>query len=204
MLMATLLLAFAASLDGLGVGLSYGLRSIKLPWYSLFIIALVSLTVSFSAMVGGHFIVKVFSPALAGHVGAVILLTLGLALVLEAYCKEGIPEKAVVKLRLPRLGLVIQNLKEPVKADADSSGSIGGREAFTLGLALALDSMGIGFGAAAAGFSFLLTPLLLGGSQVLLILVGLCLGRRWRPVKVGWRGAALPGLILIAIGIWRW
>lgn len=101
------------------------------------------------------------------------------------------------------MGLVIQILKEPSRADLDFSGSISGREALALGLALALDALGTGVGAAAAGFSLFLTPLLIGCCQLLLVQVGLLLGRRWQPEKLGWRRAAIPGLILIAIGLWR-
>ncbi|MDK2817724.1 MAG: hypothetical protein PWR22_2353 [Moorella sp. (in: firmicutes)] len=207
MLLATLLLALAASLDGLSVGLSYGLRKIKLPWHSLGLIALVSTATSLLSMAGGHIVTRVFSPTLAGRLGAVILLTLGLTISFEAYLKKSEPqpaEKTLVKFRLPRLGLVIQILKEPIRADMDLSGSISSQEALTLGLALALDAVGIGFGAAAAGFSLLLTPLCIGCCQLLLVQAGRFLGQRWQPERLGWRGAALPGLILIAIGLWRW
>ncbi|CEP66442.1 Sporulation protein YtaF [Moorella glycerini] len=207
MLLATLLLALAASLDGLGVGLSYGLRKIKLPWLSLGLIALVSTAVSVLAMAGGHLVARIFNPTLAGRLGAVILLTLGLSIIFEAYLKKDEPGAAgetLIKLRLHRLGLVIQILKEPCRADQDFSGSISSQEAMTLGLALALDTLGIGFGAAAAGFSLFLTPVFIGCCQLLLVQAGLVLGRRWQPEKASWRGAALPGLILIAIGLWRW
>ncbi|MBC7324788.1 MAG: sporulation membrane protein YtaF [Moorella sp. (in: Bacteria)] len=206
MVLVTLFLALAVSLDGLGVGLAFGLRQIKLPWFSLILVSLVSMLTSFLSMAAGHLIAIVFNPALAGHLGAGILLTLGLVITLEAYLKKpgsGQAEVTLIKLRLSRLGLVIQILKEPSRADLDFSGSISGREALALGLALALDALGTGVGAAAAGFSLFLTPLLIGCCQLLLVEAGLLLGRRWQLEKLGWRRAAIPGLILIAIGLWR-
>lgn len=206
MMLATLFLALAASLDGFGVGLAYSLRKIQLPWFSLALVSMISMLAIFLSMVAGSLIVRIFNPVLAGRLGAGILLTLGLLIIIEAYlkqetCPEG--EVTLVRLHLPRLGLVIQILKEPSRADRDLSGSISIQEALPLGVALALDALGIGFGAAAAGFSLFLTPLVFGCCQLLLLQAGLMLGRRWHPENLSWRGAALPGLILIAIGLWR-
>ncbi|AKX97286.1 sporulation membrane protein YtaF [Neomoorella thermoacetica] len=206
MFLATIFLALAVSLDGLGVGLAYGLRKIKLPWLSLVLVAMVSVVASFLSMAAGHLITMVFNPVLAGRLGAGILLTLGLVIILEAYLKRegaGAEEQTLLRFRLPRLGLVIQILKEPSRADRDLSGSISSQEALTLGLALALDALGTGIGAAAAGFSLFLAPLCIGLCQLLLVRAGLFLGEYWGLENLGWRGAAIPGLILIAIGLWR-
>ncbi|MGI9863037.1 sporulation membrane protein YtaF [Moorella naiadis] len=206
MFLATILLALAASLDGLGVGLSYGLRRIRLPWLSLAVISLISVGASFLSMVAGHLLARIFNPVLAGRLGAGILLILGTVIIMEAYLKRKTnngQEQTLLRLRLPRLGLVIQILREPARADLDLSGSISSREALTLGIALALDSLGIGMGAAAAGFSISLAPLAIGLCQLLLVRLGLFLGGHWQLDSLGWRGAALPGLILIAIGFWR-
>ncbi|MDN5361340.1 MAG: hypothetical protein PWP70_387 [Moorella sp. (in: firmicutes)] len=206
MFLATILLALAASLDGLGVGLSYGLRRIRLPWFSLVLVSLVSVGASFLSMVAGHLLVRVFNPVLSGRLGAGILLILGTVIIMEAYLKREDKDgqiQTLLRLRLPRLGLVIQILREPARADSDLSGSISSREALTLGIALALDALGIGIGAAAAGFSVFLAPLSIGLCQLLLVRLGLFLGGYWQLDNLGWRGAALPGLILIAIGLWR-
>jgi len=71
MFLAMILLALAVSLDGLGVGLSYGLRRIRLPWTSLVLVSLVSVTASFLSMVTGHLITRVLIPFLPGAWGRV-------------------------------------------------------------------------------------------------------------------------------------
>jgi len=205
-IMATILLALAVSLDGLGVGLSYGLRKIKLPWFSLVLVALVSGAASFLSMAAGRLAAGILNPELAGHLGGVILLTLGLAIIFEAYLKQdqpGAQPRTLLRFRLLRFGLVVQILKEPSRADCDLSGAISSQEAMTLGFALALDALGIGFGAAAAGFSLILAPLCIGCGQLAMVSAGLFLGRRWQLESLGQRGAAIPGLILIALGLWR-
>lgn len=203
----TLLLALAVSLDGLGVGFSYGLRRLKLPWVSLILIALISTTVSFASLAVGKLSSIFFKPVLVQKLGALLLLILGLEMILEAYLQargEKLEENHIlIKVRVPRLGVAIAILQEPHQADRDLSGTISPGEALTLGLALALDAFGTGIGAGATGFSLWLTPLLIGWCQFLMVGAGLLIGQRWPWKEWNKRGAALPGIILIAIGLWR-
>nr|WP_229521571.1 manganese efflux pump [Paenibacillus monticola] len=72
-----LLLAFALSLDGFGVGITYGLRSMKIPLLSILIISLCSGVVIGVSMQVGVLLAKVVSPHAASAVGAVILVLMG-------------------------------------------------------------------------------------------------------------------------------
>ncbi|SMB99116.1 putative sporulation protein YtaF [Thermanaeromonas toyohensis ToBE] len=207
-IISTLLLALAVSLDGLGVGISYGLRGLRLPWVSLILITFISIVASFFSMLFGKASTLIFPPHLAQKIGAALLLGLGCEILLESYLKgkgEDLQNpRTLLQVRVPRLGLIIAILQEPAKADLDSSGSISPGEALALGLALALDAFGVGLGAGATGFSLTLTPLFIGCTQLILVSAGLWIGRRWHTVSWGKKGAALPGVILISLGLWRW
>jgi putative Mn2+ efflux pump MntP len=72
-----LLLAFALSLDGFGVGITYGLRKMKIPLLSVLIISLCSGVVICVSMQVGVLLAKVVSPHAASEVGAVILVLMG-------------------------------------------------------------------------------------------------------------------------------
>jgi putative Mn2+ efflux pump MntP len=72
-----LLLAFALSLDGFGVGITYGLRKMKIPLLSVLIISLCSGVVICVSMQVGVLLAKVVSPHAASKVGAVILVLMG-------------------------------------------------------------------------------------------------------------------------------
>lgn len=72
-----LLLAFALSLDGFGVGVTYGLRRMKIPLLSILIISLCSGVVICVSMQVGVLLAKVVSPHAASEVGAVILVLMG-------------------------------------------------------------------------------------------------------------------------------
>ena len=75
-----------------------------------------------------------------------------LALDLEPSVSGGSLERMVFTLELRKLGVVIQILRSPSKADMDNSGSISTQEAMWLGIALSLDAFGAGLGAALLGF----------------------------------------------------
>ena len=97
-------------------------------------------------------------------------------------------------------GGLIGLLHDPVSADADHSGSISAQEAIMLGVALALDGFGAGFGAALAGFSPFATGLSVAVVKVIFVYAGLGLGRMARglPIK---QFKIIPGLIILALGL---
>ncbi|KHL93239.1 membrane protein [Paenibacillus sp. IHB B 3415] len=76
-LLSLLLLAFALSLDGFGVGITYGLRKMKIPLLSIMIISLCSGVVICVSMQVGVLLAKVVSPHAASSIGAVILVLMG-------------------------------------------------------------------------------------------------------------------------------
>ncbi|HUC93427.1 MAG TPA: MntP/YtaF family protein [Paenibacillus sp.] len=246
-LLSLLLLAFAVSLDGFGVGVTYGLRHIRIPVFSIAIIAVCSGTVIGLSMLAGEWLTAWLSPIAARTIGAVILIAIGcMALYQILRGRDGrgeaVPQRAaagagsgghtdgrtgaapfgpppsgrsagigssaaavatLMKIELKRFGLVIQILRTPQAADVDRSGVISPSEALLLGAALSLDSLGAGLGAAMLGFSPLLTAVFIAASSGLFLLIGMRVGLR----TADWRGmramSALPGLILIIMGITR-
>ena len=76
-LLSLLLLAFALSLDGFGVGITYGLRKMKIPLLSIVIISLCSGVVICVSMQVGVLLARVVSPHAASSIGAVILVLMG-------------------------------------------------------------------------------------------------------------------------------
>ncbi|GIP38221.1 sporulation membrane protein YtaF [Paenibacillus sp. J31TS4] len=77
-LVSLVLLAFAVSLDGFGVGVMYGLRKIRIPLVSLLIIALLSGTVILLAMQIGTWLSGYVSAETARRIGASLLMAIGL------------------------------------------------------------------------------------------------------------------------------
>ncbi|NIK66934.1 sporulation membrane protein YtaF [Paenibacillus sp. BK720] len=221
-----LVLAFAVSVDGFGVGVTYGLRRIRIPLLSVIIIACCSGLVIFLSMIVGSWITGYLSPFVAKLIGAVVLVCIGTWALLqlrrsgrEAGAGEGQAEDdsnhsaadteqidrthpvLVVIVELKRLGLVIQILRTPQAADVDKSGTISATEALMLGVALSFDAFGAGIGAAMIGLSPLLTPIMIAAASALFLLGGMRFGFRFS----NWKGmqaiSVLPGILLIIIGI---
>ncbi|MBN2982986.1 sporulation membrane protein YtaF [Cohnella algarum] len=212
-----LLLSFAVSLDGFGVGMTYGLRKIRIPLPSILIISVCSGVILLLSMMAGVALAGVLSPHGASAVGAVILIGIGVwALVQFSRNRDrddaDAPKEAdrtvpppakstLVTLEIRRLGIIIQILRTPSAADVDRSGIITAGEAFLLGAALSLDAFGAGIGAALVGFPPVATAILIACSSGLF----LWLGMRFGFAAAGWRWirklSVLPGIILIVMGI---
>jgi len=221
-LLSLVIFAFALSLDGFGVGIAYGMRKIKIPFYSLIVVSVTSATAIGLSMVAGHFLSQIISAALAEKVGAVILVAVGVWILVQTWLQPAngnrngngysrdLPveeenaafvEEQVVKITIKPLGLVIQILRQPTKADLDRSGTISPMEALFLGIALAMDALGAGFGAAMAGYKPLLTPVVVGLVKFLLVSTGVYIGRNYAAEWLGSKASLFPGWVLIVLGI---
>ncbi|KGP81093.1 MULTISPECIES: manganese efflux pump [unclassified Paenibacillus] len=249
-----LALALALSLDGFGVGITYGLRRTKIPLLSIVVISICSGLVIGLSMQVGVLLSHVVSPDAASIVGAVILIGIGawsllqlirkrgkeqletdngvgegagagagtirsgaqssqeaqskgrnqvLALELEQSASGGSLERMVFTLELRKLGVVIQILRSPSKADMDNSGSISVQEAMWLGIALSLDAFGAGLGAALLGFPTLWTALVIALFSGVFLSMGMRVGLRFAALSWMRRLSVLPALLLMIMGIMK-
>ncbi|WP_192895091.1 MntP/YtaF family protein [Paenibacillus amylolyticus] len=242
-----LALAFAVSLDGFGVGITYGLRRTKIPLLSIGIISLCSGLVIALSMQVGVLLSHVVSPGVASIVGAVILIVIGawslvqlilrrgkkreetesavsqerllqengtmdsglssrgknqlMVLEVQPSPTDGSVERMVFTLELRKLGVVIQILRSPSKADMDNSGSISAQEAMWLGIALSLDAFGAGLGAALLGFPTLWTALVIALFSGAFLSLGMKVGLRFAAQRWMQKLSILPALLLMIMGV---
>ncbi len=215
------LIALAVSLDSCSVGLLYGARKIRIPWFSILIISICSGAMIYGSMRMGLVMMDWLEPEMAKAVGALILVLVGLWAVFQFFLHHRKPivfdqsvDKIIVKntelsvqtvlhIEIRKIGLVIQILRSPTVADMDHSGNISPWEASLLGIALSLDALGAGIGAALVGYSPLSTAVLIAFSGGLFISIGLRLGRWLSRRRWMQRLSILPGLLLITLGIMK-
>ena len=208
---AALLLALAVSLDGLVVGLTYGIKGIKLNLLPGLIISLASGIMIFAAMSLGQLLTVFLTPAGAAKIGGLILIGIGIwlfyqslhNLIVEEETDYRLYPRELVSFKIPRLGLIINILKEPVTADLDYSGVISKQEAFFLGIALAMDAFGAGIGAALLGYQAILTAVLVVIAKFSFLSLGITFGREVLQEKIAGKLKLVPGLILILLGIFQ-
>lgn len=201
----SLLIAVAVSIDSLGVVLAYGLRKIYVPSTAYLIICFCTAVLMSISMLGGTFI-RALLPYHAESLGGAILLIIGLWQLHQGWqgylnfvTTEDPEDATVLRFRLPSLGVIVQIVRDPLKADFNSSGTIDFKESLALGAALGMDAFGAGLGAAAAGHSFLLVPVVSLACAVF-VFTGFLLGRKSSANWFGYKGFVLPGLILMVVG----
>ncbi len=78
------LLALSLNLDSLSIGVSYGLKKIEIPFPSLFIIVLMSISTIGLSWYLGSVIFSFISLYLAKIICSVLLIALGVALFIQA------------------------------------------------------------------------------------------------------------------------
>lgn len=197
-----LFLVIAVSLDGFGVGITYGVRSIRVPLPALAIIMTISGLVVLASMTIGTMLSSVISPDLARIIGASILIFIGLFAIFNIVrSKKQTTEKAVKKHE--KLRAFNKVIKTPVHADIDDSGVISIKEAFFLGIALALDAFGAGLGAAIIGYDPILTASLIAVMSGLFVYSGIRIGIILAGYKKVQELTFVAPLLLIALGIFN-
>lgn len=201
------ILSVALSIDGFGVGVSLGMRGMKIPFKSIVVISICSAISLAVAMLIGEFISQHVSQGAAEKTGGIILILLGIWLVYQYFRKEkdtGEPqskEKIIFNYEITSLGVVISILQKPTDVDFDKSGTITGIEALVLGIALSLDAFGAGIGAAMIGISPFILAASIGLMSSIFIWSGLQSGKILSKSKLVKNLSFLPGVLLIIIGI---
>lgn len=211
-LLSYILFALALNLDSFGAGMAYGARQIKVPLPSLVIISLISVTAISISMLGGQVLLNFIPVSLSHRIGGILLLLIGFWVLIqtrrsgEQAGKENGQEQSggrLIEIHIRPLGLVVQVLREPARADLDCSGVISPKEALVLGSALAMDAFGAGFAVSMLGFSILTTAAVVGLGHFLLTYLGILAGRTITASRVGRQLTALPGCILILLGLFK-
>ena len=211
-LLSYILFALALNLDSFGAGMAYGARQIKVPLLSLLIISLISVAAIIISMLGGQIFLPFIPAGLAHRLGGILLMIIGLWVLCQtrrsgqAAAKDSQEENSVnkmIKIHIRPLGLIVQILREPARADLDSSGVISPGEALVLGVALAMDALGAGFAVSMLGLSIGLTSLVVGLGHFFLAYLGLQAGRSITNCGIGRHLAILPGFILITLGMFK-
>ena len=178
----SLLLAFSLSLDALGIGLSYGLRSIRFRPSALLLLTI-------EAFLMMELLAAVFPAHLAERFSPMLLLFFGVWLCLQGMGQGKRKETSP--------------LHSPSLCDKNASSLIEPQEALLLGLLLSVDSFAIGLSAAAGGINVTLLPLFSALFQTFFLALGEKCGARLilSPVPKESLWSLLSGGILILLAV---
>jgi putative sporulation protein YtaF len=192
-----LFIAFASNLDNLGIGISFGIRSLKITAVSNVIIASITMAGTYLSMTIGELISRYISRFAANILGASMIIVIGIWTVAGS-------------LRVRSSEQIVQNIKgltgvirNPSTADIDHNNVISTKESIALGTALALNNMATGFGAGATGVSPLWTTIVAGLYSLLFIGYGSQIGHTIARTWFGRYSNVTSGIILILIGVYE-
>ena len=169
MLLNVILLSISSSIDSFGIGITYGLRRLKINILSKLILFTISVIITYISLSIGKNLCYLLPPVLIKLLGAFILIIIGTTIIFQIINskKEKInqsknykfldnnsiyTEKKIYKFFIKFLGITIQIIKNPVCSDFDDSLNIDAIEAFYLGISLSIDSFCIGLASSILGF----------------------------------------------------
>ena len=137
MIIKCILLALSASIDALGLGVTYGIKKTKMSRLGNLIIFVTLFCLSGLSVFIGHYLSILFSPIVSAILGASLLILLGIYNIFKS------------------------KNNSTTDFDADGSNYIDAKEAFVLGLAVAIDASCVSLGSGMIGMGGVVLPLLM-------------------------------------------
>ncbi len=218
MFIASLLFGISASLDALLVGLSYGIRRVRIrPWQNL-VISLITLLGTCVSVAFGHRLTTLLPKFAAHYGGSLILICLGLYYLLKWFAAFPKSRRAKAPAASDFQSCTIkaeENTQKctaaaisdfhscAVKTASDSKPPSGLTlpEVFTLSLTLSLNNLGLGLSASLGGLSLASAAISTFACSVLFLSAGNRLGGSSLLQFIRQATDPLSGLLLIGLGV---
>lgn len=208
-----LLLALSVSIDSFGIGITYGLRNTKisiLPKILLFIISVFFTTFSIFL---GNLLTDILPKNYVKLIGSILLFFIGLWIIYQAIKKDNKntilstnKEPKIYSFIIKFLGITIKIVRDPKSSDLDNSKTIDWKEAIFLGIALSIDSIGVGIGGSIIGVNSFLFPILVASFQLIFLSLGKNISvkifKLYKLPENIW--SIISGILLIIIAIFKY
>lgn len=186
-----------SNLDNLGIGISYGLQKIRIPFSSNLLIAIISSAATAFSMIMGTFLGRIFP--FANLAGALLLIAIGLWISFGSILQKNIFPIFYKQFKIIRF--IIDILCNPAKADRNSNGVICNSEAIILGISLSLNCFVTGLGAGLSKLSLIPVIASVFLFSLATISSGYELGNRAHFLHLGHLSEIISGALLVALGI---
>ena len=194
----------ALSLDAFVASFAYGAQRIRIPYSSAAIISVICTAMLAVSLLAGSLLRPFLPQSLTKGLCFAILFLLGLVKLCDSTIKTLIRKHKrmhrQVSFSLFSLKFILDVYADPEKADRDGSRELSPAEAASLAVALSLDGLAVGFGAALMQVNFLMVMLFSLAVGMLAVRLGGKIGNRAAqklPFDLSWLSGAL--LIVLAI-----
>lgn len=204
-LIEPVLLVIALSTDAFIASLAYGTNKIKIPWYSAQVIAFICTGILGVSILIGSLLKGYIPNDVLKYISFVILILLGLSKLMDNIVKAIINKRSAfkkeIKFTMFNLNFILNIYANPDEADRDKSKILSLKEAFSLALALSLDSLAAGIGAVMGNLNVIAILILSFILSIFSIKLGVFTGNKIsnKIPFVSWLG----GILLLIIAFLR-
>ena len=148
-------IASSVSLDSFIAGFAYGSNKIKINFRCVQLINLICAAMVGAGLLSGSILKDYIPDRIAAGASFTILFLLGLTKLLDGFTKSLIKKHTnitrEIKFSLFNFNFILKLYAAPEDSDADLSKNISPAEAASIAVALSLDGIAVGFGAALGG-----------------------------------------------------
>lgn len=205
-ILESILFVTALSTDAFIASVAYGSNKIKIPFLSVQVITLICTGVLGISLLIGMFLKPFLPGVLLKAISFSILFLLGIMRLLDNIIKAIISRNSElrkeIKFSLFDLNFILNIYADPREADVDQSKTLSPREALSLAIALSIDSLAAGVGAALGNINVLAVIIASLVLSTLAIKAGEFIGYKISdkaPFSLSW----LSGVLLIGLAFLR-
>lgn len=207
-IIASILLAFSASLDSLIIGIAYGIKKIRIKFSINIVIALIVTLGTFLSMILGSILNKFIPIYICNYIGVILLIIVGLFMILDFFKEEINLKKNKINIQKENKDIIESLHYDDIlinnkTADTDGSGNIEAKEAISLALALSINNFALGLGASMSGISIPLTTIFTFIFSILILILGLKIGNSFLSKIFGKYSSLISAIIIISMGIFQ-
>ncbi|MDQ0188974.1 sporulation membrane protein YtaF [Alicyclobacillus cycloheptanicus] len=188
-------IGIASNLDNAGVGIAYGVRRIRIPWFPNLLIAVISFAATLLAGIFGHFINGWLPPQVGTWIGTLVIVAVGIWVLMQPFIARHPPK------RKAKNGVITSILRNPESADRNRNLAISPGESLILGIALAMNALAGGFDAGITKLDVVWTSVSVGVFSYVLLGLAAFAGERYAAERLGEKATIAAGILLILVGI---
>lgn len=181
-----LLFSISCNFDNFLIGISYGLKKITVDTKAKIIIALPTLIGTYLSLSTGRAFFSLFPMHHSNIISCCILLMIRFYIIVKSIKKSSTN---------------IDTSEKAEKYDKDNNGRIDTREAFILGLFLAINNIGLGIGFSTSNNNIFLTCVITSLLSAVGFNIGHSLSKRYFSKLFNYYAEFVSGFLIIALGI---
>lgn len=191
-----IILCVSASIDAIGIGLSYGMRKTNINNFSKLIISTILYVATFLGVTVGNILSLFCADNILKLLGSVILITIGTFIIYENSFFEKTKEMSNIFSKTKSI------MRDSVNADTDNSKTIDWKESIYLAISVSIDAFSMGVYASIDNVNIWLFPLCMTIIHVSFLFLGKFFGKNIVNIsKISeniWK--IFSGILLIFIG----